>query len=229
MTISMIESRSAVKLLGLLFSTDQGQAKVAKKTRTREPWKVIGISWPQERDDDRDQRRRSHYFLVRNIEKDDQNRYDTLETKVKSSLDPLAPCKFSHPVWIKTLMLSSPMRLFLVKARGLNSLEPSRHKLVTSSQAYPLILLLAKLRRALEKTSFESLIWVAGAASLHMEGPGKLELRWESNITFWSSGIVCSGSRDSKRARDFILAQLKSLDNDASPTIAKSTRHLDLS
>ncbi|CAN6844889.1 unnamed protein product [Brassica oleracea] len=57
-----------------------------------------------------------------------------------------------------------------------------------------------------------------------MEGPGKLELRWESNITFWSSGIVCSGSRDSKRARDFILAQLKSLDNDASPTIAKSTR-----
>ena len=33
MAISMIESRSAVKLLGLLFSTDQGQAKVAKKTR----------------------------------------------------------------------------------------------------------------------------------------------------------------------------------------------------
>ncbi|CAN7073327.1 unnamed protein product, partial [Brassica oleracea var. botrytis] len=39
----------------------------------REPWKVIGISWPQEKDDDKDQRRRSRYFLVRNIKKDNQN------------------------------------------------------------------------------------------------------------------------------------------------------------
>ena len=86
-------------------------------------------------DDDRDQRRRSRYFLVRNIEKDDQNRYDTLATKVKSLLDPLAPCKFSHPVWIKTSMLSSPMRLLLVKARGLNSQKPPHHKLAVSARA----------------------------------------------------------------------------------------------
>ncbi|KAG2330506.1 hypothetical protein Bca52824_001686 [Brassica carinata] len=37
-------------------------------------------------------------------------------------------------------MLSSPsMRLLLVKAQDLNSQEPSRHKLVTSSRACPLI------------------------------------------------------------------------------------------
>lgn len=74
-------------------------------------------------------------FWYETLRRTHQNRYDTLVTKVKSLLDPLAPCKFSHPVWIKTSMLSSPMRLLLVKARGLNSQEPSHHKLAVSARA----------------------------------------------------------------------------------------------
>ncbi|KAF3607494.1 hypothetical protein DY000_02046290 [Brassica cretica] len=107
---------------------------------------------PTGEDSDRDHDVEAATSLVQNVEKEDQNRYDTFATKVKSSLDPLAPRKFSH-LHITKINTSrqnpghscfTTKLLLLVKARVLNSQEPSRHKLVTSSQAYPLILLLAK-------------------------------------------------------------------------------------
>ncbi|WZZ58599.1 hypothetical protein YC2023_058706 [Brassica napus] len=121
-------------------------------TRSNQSFGRSSISWPQGEDSDRDHDVEAATSLVQNVEKEDQNRYDTFATKVKSSLDPLAPRKFSH-LHITKINTSrqnpghscfTTKLLLLVKARVLNSQEPSRHKLVTSSQAYPLILLLAK-------------------------------------------------------------------------------------